>query len=106
MLIWVLYLSDMRGHVDEESVVAFSRNPLKLQEWAESFLVDPYRDEPSADFFGRVHTYQKVFAKGSPLEWFNPPMFNPPMGSLQGIIQRRIPEEDFSDWKNSVRFIE
>lgn len=101
MLIWVLYLSDMRGHVDEESVVAFSRNPLKLQEWAESFLVDPYRDEPSADFFGYVHSYQKVFAKGSPLEWFNPPM-----GGSQGIIQRKIPEEDFSDWKNTVRFIE
>lgn len=101
MLIWVLYLSDMRGHVDEESVVAFSRNPLKLQEWAESFLVDPYRDEPSADFFGYVHSYQKVFAKGSPLEWFNPPM-----GGSQGIIQRKIPEEDFSDWKNCVRYIE
>lgn len=101
MLIYVLYLADMRGHVDEESVVAFSRNPLKLQDWMESFLVEPYADEPSADFFGYVHSYRKVFAKGSPLEWFNPPM-----GGAQGVIQHKIPEEDLRDWKTYYRFIE
>lgn len=101
MLIYVLSLSDMRGQVDRQRIVAVSLDPQKLQDWMESFLVDPYRDEPSADFFGYVHPYQKVFAKGSPLEWFNPPM-----GGMQGVISHKIPEEDFSDWKNTVRFIE
>lgn len=101
MLIYLLSLSDMRGQVDRQSIIAFSRDPQKLQDWMESFIVEPYEDEPSADFFGYVHPYQKIFAKGSPLEWFNPPM-----GGMQGVISHKIPEEDFSDWKNTVRFIE
>ena len=101
MLIYALSLSDMRGRVDEQRFVAVSLDPQKLQDWMESFRVEPYVDEPSADLFGCVHTYRKVFAKGSPLEWFNPPM-----GGMQGVISHKIPEEDFSDWKNTVRFIE
>lgn len=101
MKIYVLSLSDMRGQVDRQRIVAVSLDPQKLQDWMESFLVEPYEDEPSPDFFGYVHPYQKVFAKGSPLEWFNPPM-----GGLQGVIQRKIPEEDLSDWKTYFRFIE
>lgn len=101
MIIYVLSLSDMRGQVDRQRIVAWSLDPKKLQDWMESFLVEPYKDEPSADFFGYVRPYQKVFAKGSPLEWFNPPM-----GGLQGVTRQKIPEEDFSDWKKFVRFIE
>ena len=66
MLIYVLSLSDMRGQVDRQRIVAWSLDPKKLQDWMESFLVEPYKDEPSADFFGYVHPYQKV-RQGQPV---------------------------------------
>lgn len=48
MLIYVLSLSDMRGQVDRQRIVAVSLDPQKLQDWMESFLVEPYDDEPAA----------------------------------------------------------
>ena len=101
MIIYVLSLSDMRGQVDRQRIVAWSLDPKKLQDWMESFLVEPYKDEPSADFFGYVHPSPPPSPTRRPLEWFNPPM-----GGLQGVTRQKIPEEDFSDWKKFVRFIE
>lgn len=101
--IYLLRLSDMRGPVDRETTVAASMDPRKLQDFMDSFLVEPYTDEPSEDFYGNVHTYRKVFAKGSPLEWFNPPW-----GRYQGIVRHMIldPHEVIADLKSQVHFIE
>ena len=54
--IYLLRLSDMRGPVDRETTVAASMDPRKLQDFMDSFLVEPYTDEPSEDFYGNVHT--------------------------------------------------
>lgn len=37
MLIYLLSLSDMRGQVDRQSIIAFSRDPQKLQDWKTYF---------------------------------------------------------------------
>ncbi len=101
--IYLLRLSDMRGNVDQETTVAASMDPQKLRNFMDSFRVEPYEDEPSEDYFGNVHPYQKFFAKGSPLEWFNPPW-----GSYQGIVRHMIPDphEVIADLKSQVHFIE
>ena len=63
MLIYVLCLSDMRGQVDRQRIVACSLDPKKLQDWMESFLVEPYEDEPSADFFELSRCLHKFIAQ-------------------------------------------
>lgn len=62
MRIYVLCLSDMRGQVDRQRIVACSLDPKKLQDWMESFLVEPYEDEPYPDFFGYTVSKHRLLA--------------------------------------------
>jgi len=71
--VFVLCLANMRGGVDKSIPVAVFTSLENLKAYYQSQLADsPWKDEPSADTFGNVHGYSKVFKKGSPLEWFNP----------------------------------
>ena len=71
--VYVLCLANMHGGVDKASPVAVFDDIEKLKNYYNSQLADqPYIDEPSSDSYGNVHSWNKVFKKGSPLEWFNP----------------------------------
>ena len=70
---YFLRLNDMRGCAENGDYIASSLEKEKLVEFVNSFVVDPYTDEPSVDFYGREHTFRKYFAKGSILEWYNLP---------------------------------
>jgi hypothetical protein len=77
-----LALADMRGNVDNATLLALFDSADSAETYERSFRVEPYDDEPSEDFFGNVHGFRKVYAKGSPLEWFNPPS-----GYADGIME-------------------
>ena len=70
---YFLRLNDMRGCAENGEYIASSFEREKLVEFVNAFMVDPYTDEPSVDFYGREHTFRKYFAKGSILEWYNLP---------------------------------
>lgn len=73
----ILYLADMRGNVDNIRAIAIFTEPEKMRDYLKSQMSpEPWTDEPSADYFGLIHSYHKVFKRGSPLEWFNPPSLN------------------------------
>lgn len=70
---YFLRLNDMRGCAENSEYLASSLEKEKLIQFVKSLSVEPYTDDPSFDFYGREHTFRKCFAKGSILEWFNPP---------------------------------
>lgn len=59
--------------------------------WVNCFKVTPYQDnEGGNNDYGFAPTYNKSFAKGSPLEWMNPLSDSQMQGQLslgQGIIE-------------------
>ena len=70
---WVIALNDMRGAAEDlRGIAAFSERADALA-FYHSCVVEPWTDEPSADNYGNVHEFNKVYRKGSPLEWCNPP---------------------------------
>ena len=70
---YVLCLASMHGGVDKAISVAIFDDLEKLKEYYNSQLAETsWTDEASADSYGNVHTWHKVFKKGSLLEWFNP----------------------------------
>lgn len=63
-LLFAIHLNPVTARCEDTIMVAASGDHDKLIAWYESQLVEkPYRDEDG---------YYKVFAKGSPLEMFNP----------------------------------
>lgn len=70
---WVLQLNMMRNRTESRTAVAFSESKEKLEAFVAGERVEPYGDEGFSDFGGHGTTFQKVFRKGGPLEWFNPP---------------------------------
>jgi hypothetical protein len=72
---WILMLNDMRSaHFEDTQPVAKSEVLEDLKELVQKYKVEPYQ-EPKFNIFGEeVGEWSKSFAKGSPLEWFNPPM--------------------------------
>lgn len=69
----VLRLNDMRRpHVEELTDVAVGESVEALQRWIESQRAPEPYSEPREDWAPGA-SWNKVFAKGSPLEWFNPP---------------------------------
>lgn len=81
--IYVLLLSHMRGNIDNPQPVAIFDNLEKLKRYYNNQLSekDWTDNEESLDFFGHSHSYQKVFKKGSKLEWYNPAEFLEPTSS-------------------------
>jgi hypothetical protein len=80
---WVLLLNDMRAHkVEIVQPVARAETREELVAWVESLRVPTYQDGQ----------WQRSYAKGSALEWFNPP-FGPAcmnVGSAESIMQEAI----------------
>lgn len=71
--VWVLELADMHGGVDKARAVAIFTEHQDLICWYNAQLAtEPYEDKGFNSCHGDDYTYQKVFKKGSPLEWFNP----------------------------------
>ena len=64
----------MRGNTEECELVAWSENKEVLLKWYNAQKVEPYVDigRPSFSCHGSTHHWHKTFAKGGPLEWFNP----------------------------------
>jgi hypothetical protein len=72
--LYILELAEMHGGVDKASVVAIFTEYQKLKDYYNSQLAEkPYKDKGinMNDNSGN-YVYQKVFKKGSPLEWYNP----------------------------------
>jgi hypothetical protein len=65
--VYVLYLNPMSAHTEakEAKLIAYY-NSEKAPE--------PYSEEgaPTFECHGDSHTWNKIFKKGSPLEWYNP----------------------------------
>lgn len=72
--VYVLTLADMHGGVDKARPVAVFDSLDKLKSYYQSQLADaPYSDKGYNSYAGHDdYSYQKVFKKGSPLEWYNP----------------------------------
>ena len=72
--VYGLILNPMRGSFEEQRLVALAGSKEALLQWHDAYLVEPYYDEESdiPDTYGNFHKWYKCFAKGSPLEWFNP----------------------------------
>lgn len=64
----------MRSNAETSNLVAWSDDKDKLLNWYRLHLVNPYIEygDPSFETHGHSHSWHKVFAKGSPLEWYNP----------------------------------
>jgi hypothetical protein len=69
--LYALYLNDMRKpKIEILSLNAISLSKDKLIAWIEEQKGEPYSDD-GENSFGQT-TFNKVFKKGSALEWFNP----------------------------------
>lgn len=90
--VYKLILNDMRdAHVETCTIAAISTEYEKLVEWYKSQIApEPWRD-------GRWH---KVFAEGTPLEWYNP-VYNLELNAYdpfdQGIRDEWVREEVYLD---------
>lgn len=74
--IYLLYLNMMKDRVESSQCVAIADDPQKIIDWYNSLLTEPYSD--IVEEWSGPKTYQKIFRKDSPLEWFNPVRsFNP-----------------------------
>jgi hypothetical protein len=64
----------MQNVTESITLVAWSDDLERLLEWYRSYKVEPYEEEGAGTFecHGDTHTWHKSFAKGSPLEWYNP----------------------------------
>lgn len=72
--IYALVLNMMRDRTERADVVAVSDSLLELQEWeAAQREATPYDDLGTSGFDGSPQTFRKVYKKGGPLEWYNPP---------------------------------
>lgn len=71
---YVLVMNMMRNRTESVTEVRRFDSKEELIAWYNAQLVPVYRDEgPSGDFGGpETQIYNKSFAKGSELEWFNP----------------------------------
>lgn len=100
VLIWKLILNPMRSNTEYSDLVAWSDDRDKLLGWYESQIVDPYVDEgsPSFECHGSSHNWNKCFAKGSVLEWYNPVnVHDSPNHYGQGLLSEWVDMEILPD---------
>jgi hypothetical protein len=70
---WILQLNPMRGHTEDIVQVAVAATKEELTAFVDGERVEPYMDVADSPFGLGVCTFNKIFRKGGPLEWFNPP---------------------------------
>lgn len=98
--IYGLLLNDMRGCYENQHLVALASSREALADYLRMNRVEPYYDENGGvDDYGNSHSYYKVFAKGSPLEWYNGFEHN------GNIIDEWLTEEKFADLRSRYTFI-
>lgn len=69
--LYVLYMNHVRDRWEDSTNVAVSTDYQQLVDWVNSFRVEPYRSEKDLQVFGQ--SFLKVYAEGSPLEYYNAP---------------------------------
>jgi len=66
ILIWKLILNPMPANTEKGNLVAIAEDKELLKQWMKDQLApEPYKDDK----------WYKVFKKGGPLEWDNPPQY-------------------------------
>lgn len=65
--LYALLMNNVRDRCESRTVVALSYDPDRLIQWMESMKVPQWHDAQDHEY-----GYWKSFAKGSPLEWYNP----------------------------------
>lgn len=67
MSLYGLFLNPMCGRAEESTLLAVSTDAGTLACWVRE-------QEGPWDDVNSIHTWRKMYRRGSPLEWFNPPM--------------------------------
>lgn len=70
---WFLKLNPMRGNTEDRAIVGWAETKEELDAYLARERVEPYGDPGQSSFGLGPTTWRKVFRKGGPLEWFNPP---------------------------------
>ncbi len=71
---WVLYLNPMRDRTEARHPICRAETREALEAFLARETVEPYTDEePDLYFPSGVKRWSKVFRKGGPIEWYNPP---------------------------------
>ena len=98
--VYGLLLNDMRGCYEYQHLVAIASRYEALADYLQMNRVEPYYDENGgSDDYGNSHSYYKVFAKGSPLEWYND------FDQNGAILDKWVTEEQFADLRSGYTFI-
>ena len=107
-MIYVLLLNPMQGRAEDADPVAWSENREALVQFMKEQLNgEPYVEvafkyqahdtdqaaQMSGPYVETIDGYEwhKVFAKGSPLEWYNPPAEGRGIIALEGYVTNGIP---------------
>ena len=69
-MMYGLFMNMMRDRAERVDLVATAYTAEALVAYMEQHRVEPYQDGSTSSFGG---TLNKVFAPGSPLEYYNPP---------------------------------
>lgn len=95
--VYKLILNPMTANAEAGEIVAISTDYQKLVDWYES---------QKAPEMWRDGRWNKTFAEGSPLEWYNPDNIelNAPSCFGQGIRDEWVKEETYLGIVNSTRF--
>lgn len=85
---WILQLNDMRERKSENlTFIASADTREQLDKFLLEESVPPYKDE-GENYYGPT-TFNKVFRKGGPLEWYNQPYHTESMSDL-GTLEERV----------------
>ncbi len=101
--VYKLLLNPMHWRCEDGHIVALSTDPQKLLDWKNSFLVERYSEEWHPMWW----SWNKTFAKGSVLEWYNDsgPWFRQDL--INGMIAFEwISEEQVNQGNWSFPFIQ
>lgn len=71
--VYGLVLNMMRDRMERADLVACSDSLEELKQFEAGERVDEYVDGGFSGFDGGSQKFRKVYRKGGPLEWYNPP---------------------------------
>jgi hypothetical protein len=93
---WLLYLNPMQGNSENKALIGRAETKTELEQYLASERVEPYDDgegEGTVEY-GRFipGTWHKVYRKGGPLEWYNPPEWS------EGFFESLVDFGTKEDW--------
>lgn len=92
---WLLQMNHMRGRTEDMVYICYAETKEELVELLEKERVETYQTEGENLYSGLKTKWTKVFRKGGPLEWMNPPGEN----RQDNFIDIGTEE----DWENRAR---